>query len=442
MGRLQTPAIAPNAMEPQLAPGEHVTGTPVQGPHTPPAQTPLLQSAATAQALPLSTRQRPNWHLLPAQSLSMSQAAPPGALQVGALHAPVAQSPFTAQSAHFAFTQRPLAQLRAFAQSPPVWILQIPPRQAPLAQSVSNTQEAPAAVLHIPAPSQASVAVLQLCGSFCPAGTLAHAPTEPGRLHDWHAPTQAISQQTPSVHWLVTQLALLAQGSPGQILQFPPQSTIVSRPFFTPSEQLTQVWSDGSHVGFRPWVQSALVLQLTQFPLSSQVPFAHTVPAATGKKTGTPAAQVWSVQAFPSSGGRSFASFTDVGFPLAPHTFLLQSFAVCVAAGNPVVSFGVQTDATHVETVHPSFVGGPQSVSITHATQVWSISQPPELVLVATGTLDVEPPPPAPPLPEHWSRSLQSSGANRHPSAHAASPAVARPAKITPSRAYRMPFPP
>jgi hypothetical protein len=74
---------------------------------------------------------------------------------VGALQAIVAQSAPAAQSAHFAFTQSPLAQVRSLVQSPPVWILQSPPRQSPLAQSPSFAHAAPAAFLHIPAPLQA-----------------------------------------------------------------------------------------------------------------------------------------------------------------------------------------------------------------------------------------------------------------------------------------------
>ena len=39
------------------------------------------------------------------------------------------------------------------------------------------------------------------------------------------------------------------------------------------------------------------------------------------------------------------------------------------------------------------------------------------------------------PTPGHFSRSLQSSGANRHPGAHAARPSAPSPARISPDRA-------
>ena len=187
-----------------------------------------------------------------------------------------------------------------------------------------------------------------------------------------------------------------------QFLQFPPQSIAVSVPFWMLSEQLMQVLSVWSHVGIVPVLQSPSFVQLTQMPLASQIPLAHAVPSATGTNFGVPPMQVWSVQAFPSSAGKSSGSSLDAGLPSAPHTFFLQSFAVCIPAGSPAVSFGVHTEATHVETVQPSFVGGPQSMSSVHCVHPASVVQLPVLtlvlalvVLVVLVVLPLE----APPLP-------------------------------------------
>ena len=154
-----------------------------QGAHWPALQTPLKQTAAAEHTLPLLTRQRLNWHFPPAQSLSRSQAAPPGALHVPAVHIIVAQSPSARQPAHLLFAQSPLAQVRSFVQSPPVSVRQSPARQAPLPQSPSTAQLTPAALLHAPAPLQASAGLSQIIASFCPAGTLVHTPVDAARSH-------------------------------------------------------------------------------------------------------------------------------------------------------------------------------------------------------------------------------------------------------------------
>lgn len=75
------------------------------------------------------------------------------------------------------------------------------PEQVPAAQTVPTTNERQA-----PAPSQVpsrpqedSVPLTQSLAllGFTPAGTAAHVPGEPGRLHAMHLPLQAVLQQNP-----------------------------------------------------------------------------------------------------------------------------------------------------------------------------------------------------------------------------------------------------
>jgi hypothetical protein len=54
-----------------------------------------------------------------------------------------------------------------------------------------------------------------LRGSTALAATFRHRPGEPGRLQLRQAPPQALSQQTPSTHWLDSQSLGAVQGTPG-----------------------------------------------------------------------------------------------------------------------------------------------------------------------------------------------------------------------------------
>lgn len=74
-----------------------------------------------------------------------------------------------------------------------------------------------------------------LRGSGSPAATLRQRPGEPGRLQLRQAPSQLLSQHTPSTHWPESQSSALAQAWP--FLRFP------QIPWVTPPTVLdTQAW--------------------------------------------------------------------------------------------------------------------------------------------------------------------------------------------------------
>lgn len=177
--------------------------------------------------------------------------------------------------------------------------------------------------------------------------------------------------------------------------QFPPQSMPVSVPLLRPSEQLMHVCAARSHVGFVPVVQSLFFVQLKHEPTPSHMPFGHIVPLFTGTFVGTPPMQIIVVQTFKSSRGVSFGSISIAGLPSDPHTLFMQSFGVWVVDGSPVVSFGVQIEATQVETVQPSWVAVPQSTSAMHGVQPAPVPQLPELASVVAVVALVELAPPA-----------------------------------------------
>jgi hypothetical protein len=96
----------------------------------------------------------------------------------------------------------------------------------------------------------------------------------------------------------------------------------------------------------------------------------------------------------------------------------------------------VHTEDEQIFFLQPPTGAVPQSTSVTQLTG-------PVLVEVE---VEVDPPPEPPmlpvvpvvlppaPLPGHFSRSVQSSGANRHPGAHAARASAPTPARTNPDR--------
>src|SRR3954469_10589288 len=109
---------------------------------------------------------------------------------------------------------------------------------------------------------------------------------------------QAGAAQTPPVQTKLLQSMPAPQVCPGpQALQVgPPQSTSLSRPFFTPSMHVAGThWLDWQ----TPVPQSVPVTHSTHVPWPSQTlppPALHVVPGGDGLLTGLPAAQLSSVQ--------------------------------------------------------------------------------------------------------------------------------------------------
>jgi hypothetical protein len=137
----------------------------------------------------------------------------------------------------------------------------------------------PLAALQVPAPSHTAAWQVAALAMHCPRGLVpadafAHMPLLAGRLHCMQAPVQAPSQHTPSTQWFEVQSPGLVHVTPsaaGWHLAFvhvpdaqsrgarqpapapqglqsgPPQSTSVSPPSFTPSEQLAGAHLPDAH---------------------------------------------------------------------------------------------------------------------------------------------------------------------------------------------------
>jgi hypothetical protein len=105
-----------SACVPQAVPGQ--SASPRQDWQVPLAQTPLKQSAATAQSCPILRRQRLNWHSPPMQSLFCAQGVPVRALQAAESQSWLGQSLLLVQGAHTPAVQRPLAHASLTAQGP------------------------------------------------------------------------------------------------------------------------------------------------------------------------------------------------------------------------------------------------------------------------------------------------------------------------------------
>jgi hypothetical protein len=358
--------------------------------HVPPEQNPLRQSSPATHVSLLSSLQRSPWHFPPTQSPLRSQGEPFGALHTFITHDFEGQSASAAQPAQVLLVQSLLAHSALSPQGLPFGARQKPARQVLLAHSLLSVQGLPVFVLQLLAPSHASVGSMQVPGSMSPTRTGVQVPGDPSTLQAWHVPPHVVVQQTLSTHVVLPEHSgSILQASPAHFPQAPPQSTAVSGPFLMPSEQLTHMCVAMSHVGFVPILQSVFVVQFTQAPAPSQVPFGHIVPSAAGIFVGTPATQSFSVQTLRSSIGGSFGSSWSAGFPSAPHTLFMQSFGVWVIDGSPFVSFGLQNEATQIEAVQPSCVGIPQSTSPTHGVQPGPVPQLPELAVALTLVLAV-----------------------------------------------------
>ena len=254
----------------------------VHGEQVPPLQKPLLQSALVVHARPLLRMQKEDWQLPPAHSAGAEQIAPPGALQMGAAHAPDLHSLFAAQAVQTEPAHRALAHKASSVQAPLVGTRQVLVMQMLLAQRLFKLQTVPAASLQALAPAPVpSQTFAPQAGSGCSAGALVQVPREPLTLQAWQVPLQSVAQQTLSTHLPLEQLSASLHGSPVHDLQLPPQSMPVSVPFLTPSEQLTQVFVVMSQEGVVPIVQSLLVTHCTQAPLPLQTPSipSHCMPA-------------------------------------------------------------------------------------------------------------------------------------------------------------------
>src|SRR5438477_2848670 len=63
-----------------------------------------------------------------------------------------------------------------------------------------------------------------------PAGTGRQVPAEPSTLQDMHFPVHALSQQTPSAQWPLTQSESHEQTSPVRVLAVPPSLQTMGAP--------------------------------------------------------------------------------------------------------------------------------------------------------------------------------------------------------------------
>jgi len=123
-----------------------------------------------------------------------------------------------------ATTHRPVA-LQAWQDWPQSALQQTPSVQKPLAQSLSlphivPLSASPFTAVHCPLVLQACPAVQVSWVPFS-SGSAAHVPL-PVTSHAWHAPVQAVLQQTPSTHGLLTHSLLALQLCPLLFRQVPP----------------------------------------------------------------------------------------------------------------------------------------------------------------------------------------------------------------------------
>jgi hypothetical protein len=153
--------------------------------------------------------------------------------------------------------------------------------------------DCPFAVLHSAESLQTWLAEHSPCW---PLVTCTHVPGV-GDAQDSHWPVHASLQHTPSA----------------QREASPPQSVL------------------STHV--IPRTQESIVLQSTHFPSESHTSLEpgapQSVPFGFGGNSGESPLHCSIVQGLPSSAGKSFGSASEVELPLASHTFILQSDAVC-----------------------------------------------------------------------------------------------------------------
>ena len=81
-------------------------------------------------------------------------------------------------------------------------------------------------------------------GSAAPAATLKHRPGEPGKLQLRQAPLHALSQQTPSMHWLDSQSLGSVHATPGFLFPHVPVVVLFC-------EVATHLWPDSQSASLR-----------------------------------------------------------------------------------------------------------------------------------------------------------------------------------------------
>src|SRR5213592_4023735 len=91
--------------------------------------------------------------------------------------------------------------------------LQVPPQAARLSPTTGGVEVPASSSVLVPPSGTGARPAQSLSGSW-PLATAAHCPTVPGRLHDSQTPSHALSQQTPSTHWLLMHSVASVQGTP------------------------------------------------------------------------------------------------------------------------------------------------------------------------------------------------------------------------------------
>jgi hypothetical protein len=234
-----------------------------------------------------------------------------------------------------------------------------------LAQSMPLLQVSPSFSLHAPAPLQTFVVSQTGASSVLLSGTFVQVPTVPARLHDLQVVSHALLQQTVSAQNPLLQSIAAAHVAPSHFFMHePPQSMPVSSPFIMPS--LHEMHAPITHVGCVPTVQSASAKHETQLPIASHfLPPPHPAPTLANFVSGTPLLQPSIVHMFPSNGGISLLSMTEMMLPAPSQASVMQSPFV---GSLMVVPFGANVEP-HMPIMHDQFsqaVSGGQSPELLH----------------------------------------------------------------------------